>query len=539
MKPLPILLLTGLALHVLTALHAAELALPPVFSDHMVLQRDMAAPLWGTANPGEKVTVKFRDQQKSATADKAGNWRVKLDPLTAGGPGILTVTGSKTITLNDVLVGEVWVGSGQSNMQMPGSNYIAGTKSGDQNLSKTPGDAHLLAAIKAGPYPQLRLITSGAPGWQESTPENLMKFSAQLQSFGIPLQKKLNVPVGLMVAAVGGTASGLWLTPEAYAQDAACQRIIAKANETFSMEAEQKKYHDALQKFESDQVVWNQLPEDQKVGKKAPGKPYSAPVHPGEMQRGGIIGDLHEKILKPFIGYGIRGVLWDQGESGTGVTFVDQYTMMGALIHGWRQEWGQGDFPFLYVQKPSGRGCAFDYQDPVVGWASDPFLPLPAAVPNDGAGMEQYLRIATYPQTFMVQSTDLGAMTHPWNKSGYGARDARVALGVVYGEKIETSGPVYAGHTIEGGKVIIRFTHAGQGLVFRNGDKLQGFALAGADKKFVWADAAIDGATVVLSAPQVAQPVFVRYAWADNRAWANLFNQDGLPALPFHADEIK
>ena len=511
----------------------ADVTLPNIFGDHMVLQRDMAVPVWGTAAPGEKVTVKFRGNAKTTTADSTGNWQVKLDPLTAGGPEQLTVNAANTLTITDVLVGEVWVGSGQSNMQMTAASYIPGMKTGDTGLNKSPGDKHLLAAVNAGPYPQIRIITSGQGGWQPSTPENLMKFSALLQSFGVPLQKKLNVPVGLMVAAVGGTPSGRWLTPQAIARDPACQQAIAKANETFSMETEQKKFADALKKYEADLAAWNQLPEDQKKVKHAPGKP-NPPVKPGESNA--VIGDLHDKILKPFIGYGIRGVLWDQGEGGTAVNGIDQYTMMGALIRSWRQEWNQGDFPFLYIQKPSGRGCAFDYADPVFGWASDPFEQLPPTVPNNGANVELYIRISSHPNTFMVPICDLGSGTHYWNKSGYGARAARVALGAVYGEKVETSGPVYASHKVEGNKVIVRFTHVGQGLAFRNAETLQGFALAGEDKKFVWADATISGDTVVLSSPQLSQPVFVRYAWADSRTWANLFNKDGLPAIPFRTD---
>lgn len=517
----------------LAALHA-ELRLSPVFSDHMVLQRDMAVPVWGTATAGEKITVKIRSLEKTATADEAGHWNLKLDPLSAGGPEVMTVSAANTVTISDVLVGEVWVGSGQSNMQMPASAFVPGMKTGDQELNKSPGDGRLLATANGGPYPQIRIITSGSQAWLPSTPENLMKFSALLQSFGVPLQEKLKVPVGLMVAAVGGSPSGRWITPAVLAADPGCQQSIAKANETFSLEAERKRYADGLLKYEADLTAWTQRPEDQKTGKGAPAKP-NPPVSPGEGTRWPV-GDLHEQQLVPFIGYGIRGVLWDQGESGTMVSGIDQLTLMGALIRSWRQEWNQGDFPFLYVQKPSGRGCAFDYSDAMSSWASEPFTPLPAAVPNDGASVELYSRISSYPNTVMVPVSDLGGGTHPWNKSGYGARAARVALGAVYQEKMETSGPLYAGHQIVGGKVVVSFSHVGKGLTFRNGDRLQGFALSGADKKFVWADAVIEGDYVMLSSPQIAQPAFVRYAWADKRPWANLFNKDGLPARSFRTD---
>jgi sialate O-acetylesterase len=238
-----------------------------------------------------------------------------------------------------------------------------------------------------------------------------------------------------------------------------------------------------------------------------------------------------------MIPFGIRGVLWDQGESGTAVFGVDQYTLMGALIRGWRKEWGQGDFPFLYVQKPSGEGCAWDPEDPVTNKANK-FAPLPAAVPATASGVyrETHVRIAQYPGTAMVISTDLGSGIHPTNKSGYGSRAARVALGMVYGRKIEYYGPVYASHKVEGNKVRVSFTHVGAGLAFKHGDKLQGFAVAGEDKVFHWADAVIDGDTVVVTSDKVAKPVAVRYAWADKHPWANLFNKDGLPAQTFRTD---
>ena len=208
---------------------------------------------------------------------------------------------------------------------------------------------------------------------------------------------------------------------------------------------------------------------------------------------------------------------------------------MAALIRGWRKEWGQGDFPFLCVQKPSGGGPAWDYADPVTEKANK-FSPLPGAVPAAESGdytYAKYLKLMKNPNTFLVTSTDLGPGIHPQNKSGYGARGARVALNTVYGGKAEYYGPLYASHTIKDGTVVVAFTHVGQGLAFNHGDKLQGFAIAGDDRKFVWADAAIEGDTVVVSSAAVPKPAAVRYAWFRDFAWANLFNKDGLPAQPF------
>jgi sialate O-acetylesterase len=256
------------------------------------------------------------------------------------------------------------------------------------------------------------------------------------------------------------------------------------------------------------------------------------------MTNGNKHGYLYAAHIQPYLPYAIKGVLWDQGESGTAVRGVDQYVLMGALIKGWRQAWGQGEFPFLVIQKPSGGGCAWDYNDPVTR-AADKFVPrLPAAAPSAAEGLNRslHINIRNYPNTFMVTSSDLGSGTHPINKSGYGVRAARVALGAVYGQKVEYYGPVYQSMKVDADNVRVSFTHVGQGLAFKNGDKLQGFAIAGEDKKFHWAEGTIDGDTVVLQCKEVPRPVAVRYAWSATHPWANLFNKDGLPAQTFRTD---
>lgn len=493
---------------------SADVKLPPVLSSHMVLQRDRAVPIWGTATPGEKVTVEFRDQSKTAEAGKDGKWSVRLDALKAGGPDKLVVRGGNTLTLEDVLVGEVWVGSGQSNM----AGGVAGYAKNDTGLAD---------ALAKAPYAKLRLVKGGG-AWQEATDKNVSGFSALLFAFGARLHQELDVPVGLMVGAVGGTPSGYWLSQEAYDADEACKEAIKKFAATYPYEELVKKHEKDLAKWEQDAKA------AEKDGKKPPAKP-KAPGKPGEAA--GKIGHLYEAHVRPFVPFGIRGVLWDQGESGTAITGVDQYTLMGALIRGWRKEWGQGDFPFLYIQKPSGGGGAWDPSAAVTRQANK-FAPLPAKVPDTAEGLyrENHVRIMQYPQTAMVTATDLGPGIHPVNKSGYGARAAQVALGMVYGKKVTIYGPVYESHKVEGNKVRLAFQHVGQGLAFKHGDKLQGFAVAGEDKVFHWADAAIDGDAVVVTCDAVAKPVAVRYAWGREHPWANLFNKDGLPALTFRTD---
>ena len=515
-KFIPALLFaTSISLVISTTKATADVKLPPVISNHMVLQRDMPLPIWGTAAPGEKVTVSFRGQEKSATADPQGKWLVRLDPVKAGGPDALKIAGANTITLEDVLVGEVWVGSGQSNMDLP--------------VPEAAGQDTVLAEAAARSYPRLRLIVTGNQGWQEATPANIARFSALLFSFGVPLQNQLDVPVGLLEGAIGATPSRCWLSEEAYNSDAACKAALEKYAAV--------KYPELMKRYQVER-------EEADAKAKQEGTP--PPRHPIPPRQAGTIEGpwrtgLHyvhyESRIRPIIPYGIRGVLWDQGESGTGITGMDQYTLMGALIRGWRNEWGQGDFPFIYVQKPSGPGCAWDWDDPVTRLGRK-FAPLPGAVPStdDGLYNENHIRIMQYPHTAMATSSDLGPNNHPLNKSGYGGCAARVALGMVYGRKVEIYGPVYQSHKIEGDKVRVSFTHVGQGLAYRHGERLQGFAIAGEDKVFQWADAVIDGDTVIVSSDKVKKPVAVRYGWAREYPWANLFNKDRLPALPFRTD---
>jgi sialate O-acetylesterase len=307
--------------------------------------------------------------------------------------------------------------------------------------------------------------------------------------------------------------------------------VVAKYAATYSFEDEQTRVQAETVAYEQAKADWDKLTPEEQKGKRAPREPARA-LKAGECKA--KVGNLYAVHIQPFMPFVIRGVLWDQGESGTAIQGVDQYTLMGALIRGWRREWGQGDFPFLYIQKPSGGGCAWDPADPVTAQA-EPFSPLPAVVPDGGVGREMHIRIMQYPNTAMVTSSDLGPGIHPVSKSGYGARACRVALGLVYSQKVEIYGPIYQSHTVEGNQVRINFTHVGQGLAFRHGDKLQGFAVAGQDGRFVWADAVIDGASVVVSNAAVAAPIAVRYAWSARHPWANLFNRDGLPALPFQA----
>jgi sialate O-acetylesterase len=502
------------------------LKLPAFLSAHMVLQRDMPVPIWGLAATGQEVTVEFAGQKKTARADDQGRWRVTLDPLAASAESrTLTVSAlpakgeKQKLELDDVLVGDVWVGAGQSNMAQTGMGYT--------------NDPVLVANAKES-YPLLRLATANK-SWSLASSNANPRFSALLFSFGVPLQKEIKVPVGLIVGAVGGTPSGYWLSKEAYESDAGCKAEVEKAAAAFVPSQYEAQCATLMQAWTQSVAVAT------KAGAPAPAQP-KMPLKPGEIQAARL-GYLYDAHIKPLIPYAIKGVLWDQGESGTAIGGVNQDTLMNALIRGWRKEWGQGDFPFLYVQKPSGGGCAWDPADPVTAKA-EPLAALPRTPAFSGSYRETHLRIRLIPGTFMVTSSDLGSGTHPVCKSGYGARAARVALGAVYDRPLEIYGPTLAANVVEGGKVRLTFDHVGQGLAFpanapANGAGpavLQGFAVAGTNRVFQWAAAVIEGNSIVVSSDKVPQPVAVRYAWSQQHAWANLFNRDGLPAQAFRTD---
>ena len=503
----------------------AKAALKPalVFGSHMVLQRAVAVPVWGTANAGEKIVVGFAGQRKETVADAKGEWQVKLDPLAVSAePKTLTITAGteakpETVMFEDVLVGEVWVGSGQSNMAQGSSGYVAHDPVLATNVNAT--------------YPLLRMAGhAGVAGnWKVSTTNVNSGFSALLFSFGLRLQQELGVPVGLLCGAVGGTPSGYWLSEAAYKADAACQAEVEKAKASFNTAA-----CDA--QFATQMSTWSQNVAQAKTDGKPEPKPPRPALKPGESQA--PIGNLYEAHIRAFQPFAIRGVLWDQGEARTGIGNVTQERLMNALVRGWQKEWGQADLPFLVVQKPSGGGCAWDPADPVTRCGGSVAV-LPATPPKSAPFREEYVRVGRISGVSLVPTSDLGSGTHPACKSGYGARAARVALGTVYGRHTETAGPTYKSHMVEGNTVRIQFDHVGAGLIAAtNGvvTQLQGFAVAGTNGVFTWAKATLDGGSVVLDFKAGDPPVAIRYACAEEIPWANLFNRDGLPAPTFRTD---
>ncbi len=513
----------------LAASHGYAVTLPSIFSDQMVLQREADVPLWGDAKPLAKITIRFADQLIITAADDQGRWRTNLDPLSASSQSrSLLVTSDQDepkAEFTDVLVGDVWVGSGQSNMAGKVSSYAKNDET--------------LAAIADKPiHENIRLMTGGPkPTWGPATAANVAQFSALLFSFGDRLNRDLDVPIGLIVGAVGGTPSGSWIPPQTYASSPLCRNAVAEFSKTYDEQS-------AKQQYEAMLARWEKVAAQAKADRTKPrGKKPPPPVGPGQPNRGGKIGGLYERYIQPVVGYRIRGVLWDQGEARSGVVGVDQFTMMTELIRGWREAWGQGDFPFLFVQKPSGGGCALSNDDPITRNA-DPFTPLPAVIPREASSERGTIDRWMYVQlmhnndnAWMVPASDLGSGIHPTNKWGYGNRAAEVALSKVYKRDVQAYGPIYKSQVIEGNQVVLSFDELGKGLISAHSDQLQGFAIAGEDQQWQWGSARIDGDKVVVWSAAVAKPKRVRYAFAAKRAWANLFNKDGLPALAFESGD--
>ena len=483
----------------------ADAKLPVIISDHMVLQQGMPAALWGTADAGEMVKVRFRDQEVSTTAGPDGKWKLYLPAAPAGGPFEMTVTARNTITLQDVMVGEVWICSGQSNMEWPVRNSM---------------NAEQEAA--AADNPRLRCFTvkhtvAGKPmedvvgNWEASTPETVGQFTAVGYFFARDLQRALNVPIGLIHSSWGGTPAEAWTSDAALRADRSHEPILWNWQRNLAEYPSAKlRYDRAIQDWEE------QALKAKDAGKQPPPKP-SAPQGPGHPWSPS---GLYNAMLAPLTSYAIRGAIWYQGESNASPLRAFEYRrLFQAMIEDWRRAWDQ-PFPFLFVQLAN-----------FMERKSDPAESAWAEL------REAQMRALGLPATGMAVAIDIGEANdiHPRNKQEVGRRLALAARGVAYGEKIESSGPLYEGMKFEAGRVRVYFGHTGRGLETK-GSGLEGFALAGRDRKFVWAEARIEGDTVVVSSPLVSDPVAVRYAWGDNPA-CNLYNKDGLPASPFRTDD--
>jgi hypothetical protein len=488
----------------------AEVKLPSVFSDHMVLQRDCAVPVWGWADSGEKVAVTIAGQTKTATADAEGKWSVKLDKLSAREPVTLTVKGRNTLTVEDVLIGEVWLASGQSNMQLPVNGAKEAWK--EKASAKFPQIRMFTVARKTAVTPQ----TDCGGAWIVCSPDTVGDFSAAAFFFGRELHQTQKVPVGLINASWGGTAIEAWTSMPAQEGKKELASIFESWRQKTSVLFDEAQ---AQAQFEKQMTVWTNVSAKAKAaGKKEPQKPKS-PVAP--RLQSNHPANLFNGMIAPIIPYAIRGGIWYQGENNAHGEAAKLYELqLPLMIQDWRQRWNQGSFPFAWVQLPN-------FKKPT----QDPGAPSAWAVMR-----ESMLHTLTVTNTGMAVTIDVGetADIHPKNKQAVGHRLALWALASVYGEKIPCSSPLPAGQKIKGDEITLSFTHTDGGLVATDGE-LKGFAIAGADQKWVWAKARINGDQVIVSSPEVKSPVAVRYAWADNPD-CNLFNGAGLPASPFRTD---
>lgn len=488
----------------------------PLIGEGMVLQRDAEVNVWGTADPGEKVTVRFREQEVSAEADKDGKWTVRLKSGAAGESLPMTIAGKNRIALKNVLVGEVWVCSGQSNMQW---SISASNQDDKDAVQKAPADS-LMRLFTVPRIPKEAPVSEVNASWVGAAPDTVSNFSAVAYFFGRSLREHLKVPVGLLSTNVGGTRAEAWTS----------RRALVSRPE-YRQEVE--KFEQALQQFRAA----GKTPDAGKAGQKAPAGPLNA-NSPSALYNG---------MIAPLLPYTIRGAIWYQGESNAGKPAAYR-SLFPLMIRNWREDWKQGEFPFFFVQLA-------------------PFMKIKEE-PGDSNWAElreaQALTARTVPNTGMAVITDLGheADIHPTPKQAVGERLARIARATVYGEKVEYSGPEYDGMRVEGNKVVLRFRHLDGGLEARElaptdarkdkdgnvrgsawrvkpdsrGAELLGFTVAGEDKKFHTAKARIEGDAVIVWSDQVEKPVAVRYGWADHPV-ANLFNKEGLPASPFRTDE--
>jgi sialate O-acetylesterase len=477
-----------------------------LFSNGMILQQGMKVPVWGTAEEGEKVTVQFQGQEVSATA-KDGKWMVHLESLKAGGPYEMTIGGKNQLHLKDVLVGEVWVASGQSNMEWP------------VRLSAEPEKT-----IKQSKNPNIRLFTvpkkpAAIPlhevqgSWLECGPDTVVNFSAVAYFFGRELQKALHVPVGLIHTSWGGTPAESWTSRSALEAEPALKYMPEKQAKTLA------EYPKALDRYIADLTLYREaVSKAIAAGHDLPapaGPPPTTPVHAWAPS------SLYNGMIASIIPYGIRGAIWYQGESNAGRAY-EYRTLLPTMIKNWRADWKQGDFPFLIVQLA-------------------PFMKIEAQ-PGDSAWAElreaQLYTTQTVPNTAEAVITDVGHETdiHPKWKEPVGARLALAARALAHREKIEYSGPVYRSMHVDGNKALLSFDHAGSGLVAKGGP-LVGFTIAGEDRTFVKAEAEIQDDKVAVWSSQVSHPVAVRFGWA-NYPVVNLWNKDGLPATPFRTDHF-
>ncbi|MDF1823920.1 MAG: hypothetical protein P1U68_04715 [Verrucomicrobiales bacterium] len=505
-------------LFLLPSLSRAELSVPHFFSDHMVLQRNTDAALWGTTSPDTEVTLTFGEESVSTTADEAGKWRIAVPTGEANARGrdlVISADGEK-LTLSDVLVGEVWFASGQSNMVMT-MNRIPDY----ENLiakSDHPGIRMFNAPMVTALEPQ----TDIEGEWSICAPDTVPLYSATAFFFGRKLHSELEIPIGIIKSAWGGKPVETFTSRKALKTLPGTKRLVDAAVERDSLYVEA----DAVAAYQKRLTNWNEtvaaskkLPKEER--KKLPKKPQPPKRY---LETEGQPGVLFNSMINPFAGYTMRGAIWYQGEANAKPGAVPYDKTLPLLIRDWRARWDH-DFSFNFVQLANFKTATSEPGD------NDQWPLL----------QDRMRRILdTTPKTGMAIINDIGEAKdiHPKNKKDVGERLALWALAKDYGRDIVYSGPLYLSHQINKGKIQVKFDHVGDGLKARDGKALQRFEIAGKDKTWRWAEAEIsDTDTVTLSHPDIAKPKAARYAWAANPDGANLVNSEGLPASVFRTDD--
>jgi sialate O-acetylesterase len=543
---------------------SAKFYLSPIFGDNMVLQRGMHVPIYGTADAGEKIEVAFMGKTYKATTGADGKWSIKMGSYKAGGPYEMKLThGTETLNFTNILIGEVWVASGQSNMEF---GIQTDKHAKDAIANATDQQIHffyvplILSLQPLYEIPQASAASQNAR-WVVCSPEVLATpqfawhgFSAVGYYFATQIRKSTGAPVGMIASYKGGTPAQSWMTKAGLEKSPAFTKYVDKYNLLVANYESAKASYPQRQALYRDSLkIWNtevgtafnetikQWNADVLAAKAAnqtppvrpkPSRP--APINPVDPLGGYQSPTIcYNGGIVPIVGYGIKGVIWYQGESnGDNLKDAIEYKdLFPRMITNWREDWGQGDFPFLYMQLPNFRGAAVTPSENNWPWVRE--------------AQQKTLSLA---KTGMAVVTDAGEALniHPVNKLVPANRLALVARKEIYGERVVACGPIYKSMKIDDNKIIISFDEIHKGLtagslveddvVTTDGTEIKGFGIAGADHKFVWAKAVISGNKIIVTSDAIANPEAVRYNWADNPP-GNLYNKDGLPARPFRTDD--